>query len=364
MKVLFFIIKKELIEIFRDKSTFILLLLPSIVFPMLSIGISSFSGSLERHYSISIVNHGETNKILDQFFKSNSETISIIPSDNPFNLLVDNRIDCIISEDNNRISLYYNSSSFSSLSKATQLGEMVQSFLNESDYSNRIIHFVLQDENEKKINMNGTVTFMIAPLAFVLFLFQACASISNDLIAGEKERRTFEMLLLSGVKKYNIYIGKLCTIIVILTLEAIVCVLSLILTSSNSITELFDDNKGGIPCIVSCILCFILISAVLSSTVSLRSRSMKHSQILNELVTIIPVFISIAFVSGVIPSNIWWYALIPGFNIIVLFFNGLNGTINLWMLIVAIIITLLLIIVIILRNCKYIKSEQVIINRV
>lgn len=77
--------KKELLEIFRDKSTFVILLIPVLIFYVFNMGISYLNKDLQTKIDICIqYNNQEAYNTLIQFISVNENySINVINSGNP-----------------------------------------------------------------------------------------------------------------------------------------------------------------------------------------------------------------------------------------------------------------------------------------
>lgn len=77
--------KKELLEIFRDKSTFVILLIPVLIFSVFNMGISYLNKDLQTKIDICIqYNNQEAYNTLIQFISVNENySINVINSGNP-----------------------------------------------------------------------------------------------------------------------------------------------------------------------------------------------------------------------------------------------------------------------------------------
>ena len=337
-----------------------MLFLPILIFPLLSVGMSAFSENSNGSLKIAIHEKEHLNAIINNYLLGATE-IEVIYSDNPIELLRNNEVDCIIECNNNKIAFIYNSSSFRSLSSATRLGENVERFIGSNEWSENLIACVLEDENGNTNESTRAVNALIAPSAFLLLLFHANAAISNDMFAGEKERKTMELIMVSGVTRKSFYYGKICVILLASCANAIVCTVSFFF-SINTRETLSSNRLLAVTNLLICVVCIITISSVASSTISLRSKNMRNAQIANDILSLIPMLLAVLLVIGEVPSMKEWYSLIPVFNVISCFYNTLMGECTIKQSMISLVITMCVVLCVVRSNEKYVNSERLIIG--
>ncbi len=361
MKLILKIVKKELTDIFRDRASLYIFLIPLVCFPMLSAGLTLLSGDNNSYNKTKIAVEENINCGFFYNYIYENDNIKIIKTDNPYKLLNGKKVDCIALTERNTVRLVYNSHSCKSLLKAASFGEGYEKYINSinaSKYDN-LLSVSIQDEKGNTENQIYSMLSILSPCIFILFLFQGNTLFANDLFAGEKERKTFEMLLLSVKNRQLIYIGKVITLIVTGTVNSIFCLISYII-SELIIYKDFSKipiNKNIIQIAVIIILLEI-ISSLTSATVSLLSKNLKQAQMLNEMTTAIPTLLCITISLGFASVKNFYYA-IPVVSLITLLADYMNNEIKIYLFLIGIIVNLSAALFIYFISKKLINSEKI-----
>lgn len=367
MKKCFTIAEKELKGFFRDKFTFVILLIPMLIFPIFNYGINYLNKTSQTKMNICIEtdNQNVYNILLDFISSDGQYNINIIDTDSPRDLLLNGKVDFIISADNESINLIYNSSSYDSLSQAMKFGETFQQFyvlqINES-YED-IYQLNLKDEDNNSEDSAKSISKMVVPVILIMIAFQGTTSFANDIFAGEKERKTLGLLFMSGVKRSHIYFGKSIALAVLAIINLLLSFVSYYISFFGTSIQQFKFAQSGnimlnIMCMMGALLLLAIITAILSSSISMFSKNMKNSQVMNELLLIIPTGIGALLSFGLINHNIIVYRFIPVLNLMIDFIDAFNGRICLPYIVISVVTNSIFIIALAFASIKYINSEK------
>lgn len=355
------IVKKELLEIIRDRSTILIFLIPVFIFPIFNIGLEHLNAESETEINMSFVcDSDEAEAIITNFIKSDDTlNISLVNSKDPYSSLKDGDIDCCLSVKNQSMNIIYNSNSFNSLLSATKINEKFREFYNSylSENNEEIYQLNMTDENGKTSDTTEVVSTMIAPIILVMLVFQNTSSFANDIFAGEKERKTIEMLLLSGTKKQNIYCGKAISLIVLTFINLFVGVASYFASF-----KIFENGLSvlSVVYIVITLLMLSIIAVFISVAVSMRADKIKSSQMINEIFTVIPVGLTALLVLGFLKDNILAFKFIPVLNILIDYKNAFMGKVYIENIVITFLSNAALILLLIVGSVRYMKSEKII----
>lgn len=369
MNEILIVVKKELLEIFRDRVTLIFLLIPFLVFPVYNLGMDYLNSKSDTAMNICVVCDNEKSKLLvAQFIESNSSlSIKSINSSEPLFSLENGEIDCLINIENKSLDIIYNSASFTSLSAAAKIEENFRQFYNStlSKTHDDIFQISLKNESGNISNSTDSMYNIFIPVLLIFFIFRCSSSFSNDLFAGEKERKTIEMLMLSGAKKETIYCGKSLSLIVLSVINLALNLSSYFIsyiffkTDTNQLKSIKSGNLIlNIACIILLLLVLTMISVFISTTVSVFSNNMKNSQMLNEILFAVPVGITALLTLGIIKDDIAVLKFIPLLNLLINYNNSFAGNPNIQSIIISLITNLIFIAALVLLNVRYMKSEK------
>lgn len=362
-KILLQIIIKELKEIFRDKMCLVLFLIPLLIFPVLNYGITFLSDDTDKkNEEILIAVTDETNDEMVYSFLAEYENIKVLESDEPYELLNNNEIDFIIEYNGGKVKFVYNSMTYSSLLQATKYGEKYDAFIKEIyDREDSDISFaVLTDENGNEVSAANSILSVLSPIVFIIIIFQGSTVFANDMFAGEKERKTIEILMLSAPNSTTVYLGK------ILSLSIIEVINTLFVALSYFISNLIFDNSlerafagiSSIICLVLPIVSLTLISIFLSAAVSIFSPTLKSAQIANELISAIPLGCAFLIVFGTNFFQSNFIAFIPFIDSIKCFIYASAGKESMSESIISFIVNIIFSVLLFIVSKNYMKSEK------
>lgn len=301
------VLKKELLDMFRDKKTIIMsILIPILILPILSFVIGMATNDSQKkvqdNLKVAIVDKGNSN--FKSFLKS-QKNIKITKSTNIKQDVKDGKIlaavtipqgfDENINKDmNENITLTYDNSS----SDGTQASEILNSYIEK--YSKNIVSKrlekrnidskilnpinVVQDTIEKKESGMGMFMLNIAlPLLLVLSSVGNTVAPSLDLGVGEKERGTLEPLLTTKANRMSLLWGKFLAITIMGLIVSLANLAGLIvaINQTNGIFQNAKDVNIGIGTIVLIMILPIMLTMVfgaLGLSISIYAKSSKEAQ--------------------------------------------------------------------------------------
>ena len=368
MKVIIAIIKKEFIELFRDKSTIFLLLIPMIIFPVFSKGL--YFISQESSPVIKIGVDGEQNndyEIFIDYAEDNNYDI-VLCKNNGVNLLKNGEVDCVLVFCKNSIDFLFNSASYVSLSSTTALFDNFQKFYYEESYAsqNNLPRFELKEESGKNADMKTSISNLVIPIIFVYFIMQTPVRMANDQFAGECERNTIEMVLLTNVKRRNLYIGKSVALFLFSFSGNVLMFISLLISSDYKMTTyplMCETKIDFIKTLI--VLCFSVAllsveSVCLALSVSLVSKRTKNAQMLNDLIMAFPLLFLVLSISGIVKKQMLVCSYIPVVNNINVVINALKGNVLFSDVIIMTLTNIALLFLVFYCSNKYLNSERIV----
>ncbi|MCB5261126.1 MAG: ABC transporter permease, partial [Candidatus Cloacimonetes bacterium] len=390
-KKIMIVYRKELMEVLRDKRTlFMILLLPVILYPVLIIGFNAVmsrqTGVLEEQgATIAIqdsVNTHVSARLLDELSKI--EHYTLIPAaENAQSLYTSKDIQSIVTlrdsvsadglityqiyvqydETNDRSQL-----TFAKIRDALKASEksLVEEELQLSGLNPEIMNLIdvrrLNTADSQKTM--GKVLGMILPYIMIIMLLSGASVVAADLVAGEKERKTLETLLVAGVDRRDIVIGKYLTIITLGMINLIVNLFSISFSMQYMLSQAGIDLAGaGMPIKAIFILLAAMLplatlfSAILLS-ISTFSRNMKEARTYEQPLLMVSMILAmISFLPAIEMNNLM--ALIPIVNIALLFKAVMMNDYQLSHLFLTILSTLVLDVIAIWGTIKLFGTEGI-----
>ena len=354
MNSFWIIFKKELMDIFRDKKTLVFtILLPIILYPAMFKIIDSTmkdtTKSIEKNITIAYKG-SESSSVYHMLKKLNNVTIDntgnsneklkkgkislIIEAPEDFDLKISNKteatIKIIYDRDSNKSAL---ASSLIKDNLDNYNRSIVYDRLNENGIDTNILTpFQVKEETLNNQNDNAIAfgILSVLPTILIIFMISPTIGIAADLVAGEKERNTFEALLSTSVGRMSIFWGKLMAI-------SSVAFITLIITLTSMIASMLyifsTEGKLSIPIVafgvIGIVSLFVLISlSSIEISISMFARSMKEA---NTYLGgfIIPVMI-LTYIPFMMDSkNIGFlFFNIPIVNAVVVMKEAISGVFN------------------------------------
>lgn len=310
-KKAFIVYRKELLEMLRDKRTlFTTILLPVILYPLIFVGISALMSRqmsvLEKQGAVIAVSDSVQNEasaiIRKHIDKIEHFRFEPYISQSP-ELYKSKDIHAILSITDSltadNIPTYKISLSFD---KSTDRGKMLQEklfkalriaekeimelTLTELNISASILSIVSLQEIDTATPERemGMMLGRILPYLLMMLLIAGAAIVASDLVAGEKERKTLETLLVSSAHRNELVVGKYLTVITFALMNVSINLFSLYFSMrymvSQSGLETAGINipiKGFVILLIAMVPLATLFAAIMLS-ISTFSRNMKEAR--------------------------------------------------------------------------------------
>jgi sodium transport system permease protein len=210
----------------------------------------------------------------------------------------------------------------------------------------------------------GMFLGMFLPYIVIMMLFAGASIVAADLVAGEKERKTLETLLVSSVGRTEIVMGKYLTIITLAMLNMIVNLFSISFSLQFMLANQSKEMSGvTLPINAMLILLIAMIPlatlfAALLVSISTFSRNIKEARSYEQPLLMIAMLMGmVSFIPTIEISNL--LAIVPVVNIALLFKAVLINEYTLSHILITIISTLVLDLIAILITVKLFKTESV-----
>lgn len=379
----FYILKKELREVFRDKKSLAMMLVIPIMIPFIMIGISyMFDSEMNKEIN-------EYNKIGFTYSLSDEELhlIKLFEIDSHVDdkseikkLYDDEKIYVYIEKKDNVYTINYDKDNPNCAATAA----LAESYLNQ--YKMYLQNVYLSENNinssevlniiDVKFNSVGKkeTNFYANYITTYSFLFVLMAiTISatypaTDTTAGEKERGTMETLLTFPIKNKDIIIGKYLSVslssIITGLLGFVLSIFSLAYASKNiSIYEGINLIPSAATLVFSIliIICYSLLVSGLCIAIASLFKTFKESQSALTPLTFISIFPGmISLMSDMKTTNL--ISVIPFLNFVQIF-NDVNASnIDILQIVLMFISTIIYISIVFVLIINQYKSEKVLFN--
>ena len=345
------VFRKELLEVLRDKRTlFATLILPVLLYPLLIVGFNSIMTRQtevlqEQGATIAVMdstNNDVSRKLVADM--SRIENYTFVPySASTAKLYEEKDIQAVVSirdsigidgtqfykvyiqydksKDKGRIVFDKLKSSISETEKGIQKDQLAQSGMNPEFME--LVSVRERDTSTAQKKM-GMLLGMFLPYIMIIMLLTGASTVAADLVAGEKERRTLETLLVSSAARQELVFGKYLTIITLAMVNVIVNLFSISFSLKFMLANAATDMSGvqmpisAIIILLAAMIPLATFFAALLLSISTFSRNMKEARTYEQPILWVAMMMAmISFLPAVEMNNLM--ALIPVVNIALLF---------------------------------------------
>ncbi len=387
------IFKKEILEVVRDKRTmFTVILLPMILYPLLFIGVSSIMMRQtvkieEKGANVNVVwdidpsNQADLDIILNELKAQEALRITTMPSDYEFpadakpdatitirdSLTASNTYVFITSteydntKDSSEMGFGKISSAFKAAEKLITTKRLAEIGIGD-EYLNLII--TKSKSTASTTRVYGKVAGSFLPYILMMFIVSGGAVVATDLIAGEKERKTLETLLISAAKRNEIVLAKYLTIMAMSALNVVVNLFSLSISMKYIMASSgLDSSTISIPFInfvyiLIALLPLITLFSALLLSISTFARNIKEAKSYESPLMMLAMFSGMVSMFPGIEMNTG-LAMIPVVNVALLMKEILMGDFILSHFLATVGSILVLDIIAIILTVKLFNSEGI-----
>lgn len=390
------VFKKELKDIVRDRKTlFTSIILPIFLMPLLFLliggGTEKMSEEMTTDITVALTadSYSEAAQwFLKESLETQDEDITIIePVADPWEAINSKQAKLVVSLDRDfkkklealepfTLKVYYDGSLSRSGGAVGSLMSAIDK-LNEGIAVKRLeamginpqilTPVLVETENISRTGDGNILLMMVLPMLIAMLVAVGGIPATTDLVAGEKERMTFEPLLATRPSRMSILMGKYLTIN-LFSFASVIATLTGMLLAFFINPDALSMGMGEIGgfnldtgTVILCIAVTILLGMTFSGiqlAISTYARSFKEGQTYLSLlmfVVIIPAYATMM----VMPNDIQLYMyLIPVLNTISAFKLVLGGLTNYTGLILAMVTSLVYVVLSLLTAAAMFRNEK------
>lgn len=362
MKKLHIIIKKEFIDIVRDKRTLItMIVIPLLLFPIMfnimgTISSKQVEKEKEKHLSVGIIggkNAVDLVKLIEDrkdikvtFYNTIEETDTLIKQGNldgalNFENNFDAKINGVVNTGN--VTLFYKSANWGVKDRLMQVLDLYKKNVTDNRLSKlkidkqaiNPVEITIHDITSIRESIGKTAGGFL-PYIFILFTFFGCTFPAIDLFTNEKERGTLETILTAPVSRLEILFGKMIVVSVVGFTSAMLSIAGLSLGmhkfADNIPPEMMNTllsiiRPSNVIMLFSLLLPLTVFFAGILTLITTYAKSYKEAQsIISPMTMLVVLPAAIGLIPG-IELNVWT-ALIPITNISLTSKEIISGTMN------------------------------------
>ena len=385
-KIVKYILKKELLDILRDKKTiFMMIILPLILYPVLLIGMTqvmsmSMNSMNQQELTVGISKEldGDLSKVVDELNNENSHNdgeLNFVSVEDYEKSLEESTIDAYLSvDDNKNYKIYINSSqnnSNTALSKIEKALDKYKELKVEEKLSEEGLDVSYESVDlAKNEELAGSFLGQLLPFILVMGVLLGAIYPAIDVMAGEKERGTLETLFTLPISNLELVMGKYLAVSFSAIVTAVLNVFSILLTmvflvtSSGLSGELGIDSfkfKSLVLPIIITIVCIGLFAMVVSAVVMCVCSLAKNFKDAQNYITPVMLLVMIPSYVSMIPTIELdtFTATIPVVNISLLIKSVLSFKSDLSLIALVLVSNLAFVFLSVLLLSKMFNSEDI-----
>jgi len=373
LKHIWIVFKKEVKDISRDRRTLLVsIIVPMLIIPLINAfvggGISKLQKDISQNITVALSDNSDTPEIRE-FVKnellSGYQDIRLIDVDNPQEALKKEKVRLVLEIENGfkkkisdgkpfQVKIFYDKSKTKSEGSKSILADAISKFsdkvreqrITALGLSKDLLIPTIIEENNVADETKTSTSLLAMFLPFLVVILMTVGGVppATDLVAGEKERNTFEPLLTTKPARASILVGKYLTITLFSFVTVIATVIGLLLGFFVN-PDVLSMGTGQITGFYVPPMAFILslliavalgmIFAGLQIALSTYARSFKEAQVYLSFLMIaamVPAYTNM-FTQ---PNDIPFYSfLLPVVNTISAFKIVLGGSVNYFYLLMA-----------------------------
>ena len=390
MKTILTVIKKELVDLFRDKRTLITtILVPAVAIPLLLLGVTKLTEALterEETKQLKIAFIGAPDAFKAKFEIDNYDVLEYTLEAGKAAIINDS-LDAVLAFDSSFLStiegmksgtvnLYYKSTDeFAHRRISEEIkkyeGDLLTERINALNISPSAIKPLVISEIDitpPKEQIGSTIGGFL-PYIFILFCFMGCVVPATSLITGEKESGTIETLLTVPASRFKILLGKMITIAIVGLSASLITILGMVIglkflpNIPENFLQVINDLIGAkflIMLIAMLIPLSLFFAGVLSALV-VRAKSFKEAQsYVSPLTFVVIIPAMIALIPGI--SLNWQTVWIPILNIALATKEIIAGTISIPMYFSIVLSLIVLAIIALYASIKQFTKEGMVLK--
>ncbi len=398
IKHVMIVLRKEIKDLIRDRRTIISsIVLPMILIPVVNIvmggGIQKFEKQINENVTVALSqssNTAEARELVRDRILSKNPNLVLVDTDDPVKALENDDVRCIIELESSyaenlkegkpiRITLQYDESKTRSQAAADIVARAVEKFstevIEERITSLGLDPSILRPVYVERVNIapnekgNNMMLEMMLPFMIAMLVAIGGIPAATDLVAGEKERNTFEPLLTTMPDRGSLLLGKYfaVTLFSFVSLIAILAGLFIgYMLNPNSLTMGVDTGLEGITLDPLAVALALLITIALGMTfsgiqiaLSTIAKSYKEAQTYMSfliLATMMPGY-AMMFMQAADMSPVMF--ALPVMNTVAAFKMILGGRIDYFNLVLALVTSVVFVALTLAFAASLFKKEKV-----
>lgn len=382
-KVLLQLLKKEFLNIIRDRKSFIfMILLPLLMFPLM-LGIITVMVTSMTEVSTDNIKLGVNYEISDEFkkyaddFSDDFDFEFIYDTEkNLNNQFVEGDLSIYVIKEGTTYNIHFDENNTADMASSVQVTDLYANYkevyIGELLEEKNIDYEALKNEFniefiQENVTEMGSLIPVILSMVLTLLITSTAFNVAIEITTSEKEKGTLETILSLPIRKRELIASKYLTTVILSIMSGLLTYISLFTTlyfgkntlSMLGITALSISPKILIIYLVAIVLFAVFISGLILS-LAIFSRSLKEAQ--NSLAPIEMLMAIISYLPMLGFEASIKSAIIPFVNISLLFNNALATNLDSSFIILTFLSTIAYAMILMLIISKLYNEEDVLFN--
>ena len=308
MKKYFIVLKKELLDCFRDKRSLVMMVLPLLLFPILLSFYNQQTESSDKSLSEQMIIASETKTELDEIaavLSNGGAKIEVVEVDDPASELKSGKVVLILNKDEAGYHIVFNQTSIKS-SKAMSIvcagietlktAQICAVFNIHGESLDVLTEYSYTFEDISTSEESGTpLLSALGPMMIIMFIASGGSSMALDMFCGEKERGSLEGILSTQINRKPLYFAKVTTVFVFACLSTLISIGGYIISFLLEGNNLLDGNAGFSKLQITLLFIvasgFAFFTSAIISALSISAKTVKEGSLRTGLYTIVPSII-------------------------------------------------------------------------
>ncbi len=392
------VFKKEVKDLIRDRRTiFTSILIPMLIIPLINIimggGVEKFTKDLNENVTVTLSrasNNSEVKQLVQEKLLKGNPNLKLVEVDDPAEALKNEQVRCILDFEDGfaeklkvgrpfKITLQYDESKTKSQASVDIVSQAIEQFkvkivgerIAALGLDKDILEPVVIERSNVAEGGQGSNMMLLMFLPMMIGLLVSIGGIpaATDLVAGEKERNTFEALLTTMPSRGSLLMGKYLAVTLFSFVSVVAIVTGMVigyLINPNSLTMGVDSQISGFEAQPLAVVLALVITIALGMTfsglqiaLSAFARSYKEAQTYLSFLMIaamIPGYATMFLQPGDLQT--FMFAL-PVLNTISAFKMILGGVVNYTNLLLALITSVVFVAVTLWIAASLFKKEKI-----
>ena len=335
MRNFLIVLKKELLDCFRDRRSIAMMLMPLLIYPIL-LAVSNqqlIAADDSLSTEITLATYNETAIVeLVYYLKAGGLEVNVINDGNQNENLKSGKVLLVVDKTENGYHILFNQGSIKStkalggvtsvieIQKTAKIHSVLNLYGESPEFLNEY-NCTLEDVTTGGDEGDISISTMLGPMMILLFIASSGTGVALDLFCGEKERGSLESLLSTQVNRKPLYFAQVIAVLIFGGIGVIISVggymLSFLLSGKLNANVTLGLGTVQMLLLFAASISFAFFTSNVICALAISAKSTKEGSLRLSLFTIIPSLLSgltMFLDTGTTPM---YMSFVPIYNVVV-----------------------------------------------